>query len=200
MRPAAVSYEPDRCCTSWSLDQQLGVAQFHLWPSPMTASPCRWLRRISLLLCLILAASPPALAAGQTAVPCDTPGISRATSRIFVTVTRIRYAGGNVTITLYGADPAKFLVHHGAIALIRVPVTANAVQGCFAVAGPGTYSVAVYDDPHNHHHFDRTMLGLPGADYGFSNNPRILLAPPGFRETAFSVPAGDTHISVALHP
>jgi uncharacterized protein (DUF2141 family) len=159
----------------------------------------RLLRQTLLLLGLVVAVSPSVLAANQTSGPCTDPNLSPAAPHITVTVAGIRYAGGNVALTLYGDDPARFLAHRGAIDLIRVPVTANTVQACFAVSSPGTYSVAVYDDPHNHYSFDRTMLGLPGADYGFSNNPRIFLAPPGFRATAFVVPPGGTHIVIRLH-
>ncbi len=172
--------------------------------SPLVHSDDRCLQRpllriLLLVGLLVVAASPSVLAASQTGVGCTEPGISPTAPHIMVTVTGIRYAGGNVTLTLYGDDPARFLAHRGAIDLIRVPVTSNIAHGCFAVSSPGTYAVAVYDDPHNHYHFDRTMLGLPGADYGFSNNPRIFLAPPGFRTTAFVVPPGGTDISIRLH-
>lgn len=166
----------------------------------MTFRPARWLLAGFLALSFGISGIGSALAAGQSAVACDAPGVSTSAPRLVMTVTNIRYSGGNITFTLYGDDPAKFLAHHGSIAIIRVPVTANTVQGCFALSGPGTYAVAIYDDANNNHRFDKTFVGLPAEDYGFSNNPRNLLAPPGFRAVAFSVSAAGTHITMGLHP
>ncbi|MCB8882455.1 DUF2141 domain-containing protein [Acidisoma cellulosilytica] len=140
------------------------------------------------------------MAATESGVACDAPGVSPSAPRLLMTVTNIRHAGGNITFTLYGDDPAKFLAHHGSIDIMRVPVTANSVQGCFALSGPGTYAVAIYDDANNNHRFDKTFLGLPAEDYGFSNNPRNLLAPPGFHAVAFTVTAAGAHITMSLHP
>lgn len=151
------------------------------------------------LLGLYVSGAFPALAAAQSGAACDAPGVSASAARLFMTVTHIRHSGGTITFTLYGNDPAKFLAHHGKIGLIRVPVTANTVTGCFALSAPGTYAVAIYDDANNNHRFDTTMVGLPAEDYGFSNNPRIILAPPGLHAAAFTAGSGDTHITIALH-
>jgi uncharacterized protein (DUF2141 family) len=158
----------------------------------------RWLTACFFSLLLPISGAFPALAA-QSATACDAPGVSPSAPRLLMTVTNIRHNGGNITFTLYGDDPARFLVHHGSIDIIRVPVTANSVQGCFALSGPGTYAVAIYDDANNNHRFDKTLVGLPAEDYGFSNNPRIILAPPGLHAAAFAAGSGDTHITIALH-
>jgi len=151
------------------------------------------------VLALGLSAGFPAFAAVQSGTACDAPGVSAPAARLLVTVTNIRHSGGNITFTLYGDDPARFLAHRGKIGLIRVPVTANTVTGCFALSEPGTYAVAIYDDANNNHRFDRTMVGLPAEDYGFSDNPRIILAPPGLHAASFAAGPGDTHITIALH-
>lgn len=159
----------------------------------------RWLMAGFAMLALCLSVTLPAFAAEQAGTACDAPGGSTSATRLLMTVINIRHSGGNITFTLYGNDPAKFLAHRGNIGIIRVPVTANTVTGCFALSGPGTYAVAIYDDANNNHRFDRTMVGLPAEDYGFSNNPRIIFAPPGLHAAAFTAGPGDTHITIALH-
>jgi len=134
----------------------------------------------------------------QSSLACDAPGVTTAMPRLIMTVPDIRKTTGDVTFTLYGADPKRFLAHHGKIGLIRVPVTGPSVKGCFAVSGPGTYAVAIYDDANGNHRFDLTMVGLPAEAYGFSNNPQIVLAPPGFRKVAFTVAPGVNQIAIQL--
>ena len=162
-------------------------------------SPNRWIMTGFFGLILAISGSFSALAS-QSGTACDAPGLSPTAPHLLMTVTNIRHSGGNITFTLYGDAPGKFLAHHGSIAIIRVPVTANSIEGCFALSGPGTYAVAIYDDANNNHRFDKTFVGLPAEDYGFSNNPRNLLAPPGFRAVAFPVTAAGAHITMALHP
>ena len=135
--------------------------------------------------------------AGGGARPC-TSLAEPAPERILVTVTGARRVAGNITFTLYGARPAAFLAHKGSIALQRVPLTESTAVGCFVVAAPGTYAVAVYHDENNNHHFDRSLIGLPVEGYGFSNNAPIFMAPPSFGAVRFTVGPGDTKLGIAL--
>jgi len=135
----------------------------------------------------------------QSSLACDAPGVTAAMPRLLMTVPGIRKATGDITFTLYGADPKRFLAHQGKIGLIRVPVTGPSVEGCFALSGPGTYAVAIYDDANGNHRFDLTMVGLPAEAYGFSNNPAIFMAPPGFRKAAFTVAPGVNRIAIRLN-
>lgn len=136
--------------------------------------------------------------AGQTALACDASAVTASWPRIHVVVTGIRKVAGNVTLTLYGEQPAAFLAHKGSIAIVRVPVTGPAAQACLAVSSPGLYALAVYHDENDNHHFDRTMLGLPAEDYGFSNDAPTLFGPPSFKAARFTVAAGGAQIAIRL--
>jgi uncharacterized protein (DUF2141 family) len=164
----------------------------------------RW--PLPLALTLLLAVSGAARAAQeaspaglQSSLACDAPGVTAAMPRLLMTVPGIRKATGDITFTLYGADPKRFLAHRGKIGLIRVAVTGPSVEGCFALSGPGTYAVAIYDDANGNHRFDLTMVGLPAEAYGFSNNPAIFMALPGFRKAAFLVAPGVNRIAIRLN-
>ncbi|GAB0120003.1 hypothetical protein Acid7E03_40750 [Acidisoma sp. 7E03] len=137
--------------------------------------------------------------AEQTSLACDAPGVTSAMPRLEMVVSPIHKLTGDITFTLYGDDPKRFLAHHGKIGLIRVPVTGPSATGCFAVSAPGTYAVAVYDDANGNHRFDLTLVGLPAEAWGFSNNPSLLLALPGFRQVAFTVAPGVNRIAIRLH-
>jgi uncharacterized protein (DUF2141 family) len=150
------------------------------------------------LLILTLLAPLSAHAAGQSAAVCPATETSPEGPRLHVLVTGAHRVAGNVTFTLYGDQPGKFLAHHGSIALQRVTLTSESAQACFAVSAPGTYAVAVYHDENDNHHFDRTLLGLPAEGYGFSNNVTPLLGLPSFDSVIFPVGAADTSITIKL--
>ena len=152
-------------------------------------------------VCLLaaLALSPlPARAAGQSAVACTVSGTETAPSRLHVLVTGAHRVAGNVTFTLYGEDPSRFLAHHGSVALQRVTLTGSTAEACFALSAPGTYAVAVYHDENDNHRFDRTLLGLPAEGYGFSNNVTPLFGLPSYGSVRLLVGRGDTRITIKL--
>jgi uncharacterized protein (DUF2141 family) len=145
------------------------------------------------ILCLLLPLA--AHAAPQSAVACQTGGTQ---PRLHVLVSGVRQPAGNVTVTLYGDQRAKFLAHHGSLLVVRVPIAGSDAQACFAVSAPGTYAVAVYHDENDNRHFDRTLLGLPAEGYGFSNNVTPLFGLPSFSSVIFQVASPETRISIKL--
>ncbi len=150
-----------------------------------------------LAVCLIAPQPCHAETASETAVACPTPDTTTG-PHLRVLVSGARRAAGNITFTLYGDDPARFLAHGGSIALTRVTLRGPAAEACFAVSRPGTYAVAVYHDENDNHRFDRNFLGLPAEGYGFSNNAGILLGPPSFSRVRFAVQTGDNRIGIQL--
>ncbi|MCQ8278614.1 DUF2141 domain-containing protein [Acetobacteraceae bacterium KSS8] len=161
-----------------------------LWPLRQRAA-------LAAVLLGVFAAAPALAADPETARPCtgpDDPG----RPRILAEVTGAHSTAGNITYTLYGDDPARFLKHKGSIALERVALTSRSALGCFVVSRPGIYAVAVYHDENNNHRFDRSMIGLPEEGYGFSRNAPIFMAPPSFDSVRFQAGPGDTSVSIAL--
>lgn len=158
------------------------------------------LRRCAYLACLLaLAATPlPVRAADQVAAACDAPGVAAGWPRIHVLATGAQRVAGNITFTLYGDQPARFLKHQGSLVVTRVMLDHAGAEACLAVSVPGTYALAIYHDANNNHHFDRTFLGLPAEGYGFSNDAPTLLGPPAFAAARFAVPAGGTRLTVRL--
>ena len=50
----------------------------------------------------------------------------------------------------------------------------------------GVYAIAVYHDENNNGQFDR-LFAIPLEKYGFSNNAKVFLGPPTFKEASFQV-------------
>lgn len=146
----------------------------------------------------MLSAAPAAHATGQAAAACDTPGVAADWPRIHVLVTGVNRVAGNITLTMYGEQPAAFLAHKGSLVVTRVMLTSTEAEACLAVSVPGTYALAIYHDANNNHHFDRTLIGLPAEGYGFSNDAPTLFGPPAFSAARFTAGPGGTRLTIHL--
>ncbi len=164
--------------------------------NPAGARRVDW-RPCAALLLALASALAPCRAAEQDAAPCAPGGQDAGRPRLLVSVTGARPVAGNITFTLYGANPAAFLAHRGSLALSRVTLASSQAEACFSLSAPGAYAVAVYHDANDNHRFDRTLLGLPAEGYGFSNNVAPLLL-PSFQSARIAVPAGETRIAIRL--
>ena len=119
-------------------------------------------------------------------------------TRLFVVVTNIASAEGLIAVTLYPDDRSRFLARRGSLYVVRAPARSPSVRVCVHLPAPGNYAIGVYHDANSSRRFDRTGIGLPAEDYGFSNNPAVLLGLPSFRSVRFSVTADEQEIAVRL--
>ncbi|WP_338661210.1 DUF2141 domain-containing protein [Pararoseomonas sp. SCSIO 73927] len=152
------------------------------------------------LLPLLLTPARPAAAA-----PEDGPRVTACAAadapegpRLRVTVTGARRAAGNATITIYGPRPERFLASRAYLARQRIPLRTTSAEACFALAAPGTYAIAVYHDENGDHDFNRTLIGMPAEGYGFSNDAPTATGLPSFSAVRFSVPAGESVMTIRL--
>ncbi|MBP0491225.1 DUF2141 domain-containing protein [Pararoseomonas indoligenes] len=152
------------------------------------------------LLVPFLTAAPPAFAA-----PEDGPRVTACAAadapqgpRLQVTVTGARRVAGNATITLYGPRPEHFLASRAYLARQRIPLRATSAEACFALAAPGTYAIAVYHDENDDHDFNRTLIGMPAEGYGFSNDAPTVTGLPAFADVRFTVPPGESRMTIRL--
>lgn len=132
------------------------------------------------LACAPAAAAPAGCAAGQ-------PGV-------LVHVAGLKEARGQLKVSLYGPDGARWLAKGGKVAKAKVAVTARAMDVCLAVPGPGRYAVAVHHDLNLNGSRDRHDGG------GFSRNPKVsLMSPrPAFSQASFAVGQGTARVGVTL--
>jgi len=52
---------------------------------------------------------------------------------------------------------------------------------------PGVYAVTLFHDENSNGKLDTKTFGIPKEGFGFSNNPKIRMGPPRFKDTAFAI-------------
>lgn len=140
-----------------------------------------------------LASASPAFAEESCADPSAGP------DRLTVRVEGVRSTGGQVAITLYPDDSARFMASGGRIARVRAPAAKGAVSVCVPLPGPGHYAILVHHDEDGDRKMDRSLVGLPTEGWGFSNNPTGLVGIPPFAKVRFEAKAGTSAISVQVN-
>jgi len=140
---------------------------------------------------------PTSASAGSEPSPPAPAGCTGPASKTWIRVILedVRSGKGQIAITMYSDDPARFLIHHGSMYVGRVPAVAGTASGCIFIPHPGVYVLAIYHDENGNGTFDRTSLGLPAEGYGFSNNPPTLLGLPSFRSVRLNI----QHSGMAAH-
>jgi uncharacterized protein (DUF2141 family) len=111
-----------------------------------------------------------------------------------VTVDNVRDARGHVRIGV--CTKAEFLGERCRYHAV-VPSAAGRVEARIAVQ-PGTYAIAAYQDATDAGHLRRTFLGIPKDGTGFSRDPSLRFGPPSFADSALSVGAGDSAVTIHL--
>lgn len=107
--------------------------------------------------------------------------------------------GPSAPATLYLAvfDGAEAFADGRAAWLQKVELVDGAAQAVFSGVPPGRYAVKSFADENGNATLDTNLFGLPVERYGFSNNARGRMGPPGFEATAVEVDA-DRSISFEL--
>lgn len=160
-------------------------------PSPTTAPRRTWTAFwIATLLLLPSAAHADAAPACSAAEPNQAP--------LQVSVSGMRSAKGNITITIYPDEPSHFLDGAYKVARQQVPVTLPVTSACFALPAPGYYAVALFHDENGDNHLNTNSLGIPTEGYGFSNNPTLYFGPPELARVRFSLHPGDNPIAIRM--
>ncbi len=131
---------------------------------------------------------------GMSVVSCSQEG-----SYIAVRVQGVRTSDGLIVADLHGSNPKHFLKKGKRVSRIRIPAALDVVSFCIPVAGPGIYAIAVYHDVNGNRKFDKNWIGLPKEPFGVSNNPRLRLGPPKFKEAAFEVNEVGADVEIVLH-
>ena len=145
---------------------------------------------VIMLAAVALGSAAPAALVGSDADACASGKPS-----IEVVISGFKQPTGTVKVTLYDGSPAHYLVAHGKLRNVVVPVrSTDPLDVCIAVPTPGLYAVALHHDLNGNGDKDRA----DGA--GFSRNPRLSvfnLKPP-FSATGIRVGSGPTRTGVTL--
>jgi len=118
-------------------------------------------------------------------------------AKLHLVIQGVRSGDGEMTATLYGDDPARWLKGAGEVKVWRQDVQTPTMSMCVWLPGPGTYGVVVYHDAKRAGRFVRGTFG-PTQDYGFSRNPHLFLGPPSLNQVKFPAGEGETTVYIKL--
>ena len=113
--------------------------------------------------------------------------------RVLVKVEKLQSTEGNLRVQIYGDNPDDFLEKGKKLVRIDVPIDHNTMRVCVPLPGLGNYAMLVIHDRNANGKADFLTEG-----FGFSNNPKLMLAPPDLEETLFAARAGVIELTVSL--
>lgn len=122
---------------------------------------------------------------------CEAPQMGQALVR--VAIIGLRDLEGNIRVQIYGDDPDDFLAKGTKLARVDVKTEAEGQKVCMPMPAPGDYRLVVMHDRNANGKADFFTEG-----FGFSNNPKLGLAPPDAEDVLFSAAEGVTEMEVSL--
>lgn len=96
---------------------------------------------------------------------------------------------GNVMIRISNSEGEEFK-------LLSLPADRQPLEIQVALKA-GSYAIAAYHDANNNQKLDKSFMGVPTENYGFSNNARGTFGPPSLSDQLFALNK-DTSISIVL--
>jgi len=147
-------------------------------------------RLVALAVLLPLGSAVPAAVVGSDAPACEAGKPS-----VEVVVSGFKQPTGTLKVTLYDGNPARYLVRHGKLRNVIVPVHSTApLDVCIAVPAPGLYAIALHHDLNGNDEKDRSDGG------GYSRNPSLSIfnLKPAFSKTGFRVGNGPVRTPITL--
>jgi len=152
-------------------------------------------------LAVLLAATTGALAdekptklIGQTVDSETQCTVEAGEATLEVTVDNLQTTEGQVRAQIYSSNPDDFLAKGKK--LVRVDVPVETLAGpviCVPLPAPGTYALVVMHDKNANGKADIFSEG-----FGFSNNPKLSMAPPDSEEVLFVADAGVSRHNIEL--
>jgi len=118
-----------------------------------------------------------------------------------ITVTNLTQKQGTVRIALF-ADKDNWLSTTVASKVLQINNKNCQLSKChwnISDLSRGSYAIAVYHDINNNGELDTNFIGFPAEPYGFSNNQTVLLGPPSWDDSKFSVKAPAVEHAVRLN-
>lgn len=139
----------------------------------------RWMAAFA-LLCLTIAA-------GAQSGPC----------MLTVHVDRFRNQKGDLGVSVFKTPEGWPEQNDKAFFHAGFPIAGKDSSAQLSLP-PGRYAIVVLHDENSNHKLDRNFLGIPREGFGFANNPRVLLSPPGFDTAALDVACPATDVRIHL--
>lgn len=124
-------------------------------------------------------------------------GAPAADSSLSVRVVGLAGTAGNLRIAVYG-DETGFVGKANPVRRETIPLGGDRLDRTFDGLPPGEYAVSVHHDANGNGIVDKSPLGIPTEAYGFSNNARGTLGPPGWKEARIVLGPGENRIEIRV--
>jgi len=108
------------------------------------------------------------------------------TGDLTIIVSGFKTNNGYARIALSNSEQT-FQDEDKAFCLVKARITNYKVTVILKDIPFGTYAVSVFHDENGSGKLERNVLGIPKEDYGFSNNARGKVNPPGFDKVRFEL-------------
>jgi len=136
------------------------------------------------------------------ALALPSPGAAqekRAPLTLRVVVHGLRNAKGHVRIGLY-RDADSWAKPTRSVAKCVAPVRGHEASCLLEVPGAGRYAFAFLHDEDDDDAMTYGAFGLPAEGYGFSNDARMGLLPPGFERASFEFTVSTRREATVFYP
>ncbi len=124
------------------------------------------------------------------------PSLHARAADLDIVVNGVRSADGQVKLMLFDRADG-FRKEDKARQVLALPATVGDVRGVFHDLPIGHYAVIAYHDENGDGKLDLRFGMFPKEGYGLSNNPKIS-GPPAFKDSAFELAEGGTHLTIQL--
>lgn len=112
-----------------------------------------------------------------------------------VRVENLQNAEGQLRAQIYSDNPDEFLEKGKKLVRVDVPIEdAESPLICVPLPAPGTYALVVMHDKNANGRADFFTEG-----FGFSNNPKLSLAPPDGEDVMFTAEAGVSEHTIKMN-
>ena len=117
---------------------------------------------------------------------------------IIVHITDIIKPDGILGVSLYNSKKGFPGKHEHAYANQLKKITSTEDKVVFNNIPYGTYAVSIMHDENSNGKLDTNFFGIPKEGVGVSNNPKIGMGGPKFKDSVFSLDKNELELTVAM--
>ena len=128
----------------------------------------------------------------------STTNAAIANSQIRVTIANLRNQKGSVCLTLFNGSQGFPNQSDRSVASRCINAEEAASGTTFDDLTPGDYAIAVIHDENKDGKLNTGLFGIPTEGFGFSQNPKVRMGAPSFKDTAFPLSGTSTPIQIDL--
>jgi uncharacterized protein (DUF2141 family) len=119
------------------------------------------------------------------------------TSILTVKISDIENSDGTLLVSVFSPDD-DWLKETYTFHRLEVDMKDGVQSVDFTGLEPGTYAVSIIHDQNNNGELDSGMFHIPKEPYGFSNDAKGRMGPPGFDDCKFEYDGGLLEVQVTM--